>query len=122
LEHAGYRTFCLWSLFLGLQTLPLLRRQSPDQQEPKIQRHETLQLFHQLREMVNDQTALDTLFQQAMAQAEFPALPAVPAAPAPSVPDADSWFMRCYQGALGKADLVRLINSADQFACVSLGL
>lgn len=108
LEHRGYRIFCLWSLFLGLKTLPLLKQQSAEQDEPKLRREETVQLFQDLQHVVSDQWQLDKLFEAAMAQADFANLK-IDTLPQ----EADSWFLRCYQGALERADLSRLINSAQ---------
>jgi hypothetical protein len=49
-EQKGYRVFCLWSFFLGLKTLPLLKAQSSAELEPKLPREETLRLFRLLED------------------------------------------------------------------------
>lgn len=59
-----YRLFCAWSLFIGLASLKWIDRNTQSNCSNKIGRRETRYLVNQVRQMIDDNDALETLFRQ----------------------------------------------------------
>jgi hypothetical protein len=101
-SRLDYKVFCLWSLFLGLKTLPIMNESTLA--APKISRNETMLLFGELETIARDNQALDKYFQSLMLNANFNKM---------NTAESDSqlasdWISDCYKGLLEKADLVSL--------------
>lgn len=104
-EQLNYRVFCLWSLFLGLATLPLLKTQTEQMLEPKLSREMSRALFDEIAGRAGDgdwvrQTFIE-LFENAGLEKEI-------APREPGVDTAPSWFQKAYQGQLVPHDLAAL--------------
>lgn len=61
-EQRGYRTFCAWSYFLGLATLPLLAVQTREELEPKLDRESVTGLFNLIRSSIDSNEQLLRLY------------------------------------------------------------
>ncbi len=61
-EQRGYRTFCAWSYFLGLATLPLLAAQTSEELEPKLDRESVTGLFNLIRTSIDSNEQLLRLY------------------------------------------------------------
>ncbi len=63
LEGRSYRLFCAWSLFIGLASLKWLDKNwQLQQQKYKITSKETCYLMNQIRQLIDDNQALEQLF------------------------------------------------------------
>jgi len=57
-DEAGYRTFCAWSLFLGLASMPTIQENYEAQNGVKISRETTMALLAEIEKMVQDNEAI----------------------------------------------------------------
>lgn len=92
LAERGFRLFCAWSLFLGLASLPWIERSKLLGAFMKIPRLVTEKLLVSVERVIDDNQALQRLFQEML-----PAFPADSFRPRASVP-APPWFFAAYQG------------------------
>jgi hypothetical protein len=106
-EQKGYRIFCLWSFFLGLKTLPILKANAV--KELKLGRALTQALFEKLELLANNPSELRQIFQKLLLEAEF--APSGSYVKQNNISDWIPWpkAMQFYQGHLLKEDL-RLLN------------
>ena len=105
-EQKGYRVFCLWSFFLGLKTLPLLKNQSSSEMEPKLAREETLELFRLLESKAQNLEELQELFDSCVKAAEFDQ---VRGELSKADKEATSlWFEKYYSGMLTQKEFAQL--------------
>lgn len=61
-EEKGYRTFCGWSLMLGLASLPWISRAWSEKSSIKIPRVETSRLLEKIKNAISDNQKLSELF------------------------------------------------------------
>jgi len=59
-----YRLFCAWSLFIGLASLKWIDKNWQRQSNYKISTRETKFLLQQIRQLIDDNPALETLFKR----------------------------------------------------------
>lgn len=104
-EQKGYRVFCLWSFFLGLKTLPLLKEQSCAELEPKLPREETLKLFQLLESKAHSLDELQELFDDCIKEARFDA---VVFDSAEEKDMGSLWFEKYYNGMLTQKEFAQL--------------
>ena len=62
IEGRPYRLFCAWSLFIGLASLKWLDKNWQLQQNFKIKPRETYYIINQVRQLIDDNHALEKLF------------------------------------------------------------
>jgi phytoene/squalene synthetase len=77
-EERGYRTFCAWSLFLGVASLPVIEAAHHSGDTPKLDRADLAALLGRVRGIIDDNAALRTAFDGYLA-----GLPAVARSNAP---------------------------------------
>ena len=95
LSQRGYRTFCAWSFFLGIASLPWIDRAWEEGRDLKISRAETAALLAKVSFNIDDNAALAKLF-EASAEAGREKIP-VRVGRLPPCPD---WFGSLYRGKL----------------------
>ncbi len=66
-----YRLFCAWSLFIGLASLKWIDKSWKTQKFHKIGRRETAFLMSQVKQMIDDNYALELLFQRYLPSNSF---------------------------------------------------
>lgn len=108
-----YRLFCAWALYLGLATIPRLRRG-----EQKLSRLDALALGAKLELAIMDNARLEDLFLElrdeawpaasAMSRETLAALSSTPSHSAD--PAALAMIQRCYRGHLNATELARLLT------------
>jgi len=107
-DEAGYRTFCAWSLFLGLASMPTIQENYEAQNGVKISRETTMALLAEIETMVQDNAAILRHGEECLAL--IPTTTASPSetrsAEAPSVGDA--WFSKIAGNALNRHELAEL--------------
>jgi phytoene/squalene synthetase len=105
LEQNSYRIFCLWSLFLGLATLPLLQTQTEQVFEPKLSRDMTLTLLEEIASRASDSQWVRQTFNELF---ETAGLKSEPVRVSSSLASAPTWFSEAYRGQLVPNDLAAL--------------
>lgn len=110
IEQVAYRVFCLWSLFLGLRTLPILKThlktQSSGQLETKIPREETLSIFKQIENTASDLITIRESFDELIGQV-FPKANNFAVFEQNSA-SLEKWAPRFYTGVLSSEDFKSL--------------
>ncbi|MGZ6434333.1 MAG: squalene/phytoene synthase family protein [Pseudobdellovibrionaceae bacterium] len=71
LEEKGYRLFCAWSLFLGLASVSWIQKSWLLKALEKIPRSLTLKLLTQIEEIIDDNSALSSQFQELVQDLPF---------------------------------------------------
>jgi phytoene/squalene synthetase len=103
-EQESYRVFCLWSLFLGLATLPLLQSQTEQIIEPKLSRDMALALFEEIAGKAKDAAWIRSTFNELIEGSSLG-----PQVSRMQQPTGDSsWFLKAYRGQLAPSDLADL--------------
>lgn len=64
LSRTDYRLFCAWSLFLGLISIPWIEKSWNEGRQMKISRTETFLFLGKVQVIVNDNAALENLFNE----------------------------------------------------------
>lgn len=105
LSQKSYRLFCLWSLFLGLRTLPILRQQTSLSSSNKVSRSETEDLIQQMESAVGEPMLLRQAFECLMSGAHFPQTTEKLIS---SAPESRAWVMQFYRGSLSPVDMISL--------------
>lgn len=100
LAEKGYRTFCAWSLFLGLGSLPWIEKSNILGKLMKIPRMATELLLNRVESVIDDNQALIKMFREML---PFEA----PQSPIRILGDG-SWMFRIYDGSLSREDLMAL--------------
>lgn len=105
--HKDFRIFCLWSLFLGLKTLPLIQSGSAIQANLKIDREETMKLFALIEENANNTEGIRQAFSLLCAEAGFDE-----SCPLEKTESEESqWISNLYNGDLSREDFM-ILNMA----------
>lgn len=104
-DQKGYRLFCAWSFFLGMASLPLIKDSYGKKAKPKFSRIKTIQLFHKIETVIDDDNELEKLYVQFLGQISFDNVNL-----AFNI-EASSDFISSYKGALTSAEMrvLRLI-------------
>jgi phytoene/squalene synthetase len=66
-----YRLFCAWSLFIGLASLKWIDKNAAQDDDYKISTRETTWIMHQVKEIIDDNYALEALFKSYLPESEF---------------------------------------------------
>ena len=106
--HLGYRTFCAWSFFLGLASMPFIEEAFARKSRIKISREQTKELLMVVEDAAGDDAKLEALYQQAIELGAVDSEPSVQA-----LGHQAAWlteFRTLYGGALTDADIVNLIE------------
>ncbi|MCB0351121.1 MAG: squalene/phytoene synthase family protein [Bdellovibrionales bacterium] len=106
-EQKSYRVFCLWSLFLGLRTLPLLKMQNSELAPNKIPREETLETFKQIEDFSSESAMIRSAFEDLIAKVFTPGIDVK----TEGMSDLD-WTPKFYSGLLKPEDF-RCLNMAN---------
>ena len=109
-DERGYRTFCAWSLFLGLASLPFIRQAFTGNSRAKITRVETQALLAEIEECVLDNEALEKYGAELLSLLSEDSSPEGSDADSieTNLPDEGAWFYQASGGGLARNDLVEL--------------
>ena len=112
-KHKSYRVFCLWSLFLGLSTLPLLRQGLDGEElaeiELKIPRDKAMELFNEIQNHAHDDEWIKDQFISLTRLAGYELDLSGLGEPEPSeYAKLSGWFRSAYKGVLSEKDLAHL--------------
>jgi phytoene/squalene synthetase len=100
LAEKGFRTFCAWSLFLGLASLPWIEQSSLLGKFLKIPRVATELLMNQIENIIDDNQALLKMFLEMM--------PKIRKLDLKINPSDSNWIFSIYNGSLSREDFVKL--------------
>lgn len=112
-RHKNYRVFCLWSLFLGLSTLPLLKQglngEELAQVELKIPREKAMALFSEIQTHADEDPWVRSHFMELTRQAGFElSLEDLTQKAHGNSEMISDWFKSAYKGVLSDKELARL--------------
>lgn len=103
-EEKGFRTFCGWSLFLGLSSLPWIQKAHAADDGSKIPRTVTKELLGSLEKIIDDDEALKNAWNTYHPMfLDFPEV-----VEAPKVPDFGDWFCKISGNLLSTSELTEL--------------
>jgi phytoene/squalene synthetase len=110
-----YRLFCAWSLYLGLASLPWIEKSWLEQSAIKISRTEAALVLAKVRFKIDNNQALETLFEELMVLPELTtavqisapdmATSSVIEAPGPGASTIPAWLTQIYHGEIKIEDL-----------------
>jgi hypothetical protein len=105
-DEVGYRTFCAWSLFLGLASLPWIEKDYTQGGDLKIPRSDTLILLSEIESIVQDDYAIRIRGDEYL---RFLSSASIRSHSSVSQKEDDhSWFFRLSTGSLQTHELVEL--------------
>lgn len=118
LRQQGFRVFCSWSLFIGLQTIPLVEKAFLKKQSARLPKLKTRFLIQKIERLERQPDELKALFQQSLADsglmghAKHPIVRNQNFDPICSLHEshraAKHWLMNIYHGKLALEHLIRL--------------
>jgi len=108
IERKDYRIFCGWSLFLGLASMPFIETAWQDRSNAKISRIETGLVLAKVRLNINDNEALQKIFDDLLVAETRDVAAHAEAMPQPSSDAPPAWLAHAYHGRLVDQDFTRL--------------
>ena len=102
-EDKGFRTFCAWSLFLGLVSLPYIDKSWEKKKEIKISRTEAFLTLRKVKSVIKDDVALEKIFRKYISADELKSSLGKGKAPTEK-----PWFLDIYEGELSPEDFQEL--------------
>jgi phytoene/squalene synthetase len=110
-DEVGYRTFCGWSLFLGVASLPWITQAFESKHQTKIPRALTQTLLTSLEGIIQDNEALMKGFEEFLSflpEGECHSVASCAPGSSANSRDDGSWFLGLTRGTLGMTEMTQL--------------
>lgn len=100
----GYRLFCAWSLYLGVASLPHIRKSFEEKSEAKISRGETLALLARIESAIDDITKMREILNELLLAAGKTRALESSVETLPVAVERPAWFGPLYKGRLSEKE------------------